>query len=331
MSKVSVIVPFYNVESYIDECLNSLVSQSYKDIEIIAVDDCSPDHSIDFVISYANKDNRVKVVRHSENMGLGGARNTGLKHATGDYICFVDSDDYVSRTFVEKLYKSAIDNKADVSICGYCCVEGNIKIPCHQEYTMELIEIADNKNNVLTTVNSYSSASWFKLYKKELIIGNNIFQPEKAFYEDVVFWLKVVFYSRRISVIPDRLYNYRQRHDSIMNSLSVKHIEDRMFFINEIDNFVKSVILETSGIDKINQINKLFLYLLKHINYGFTLTGEAMKSEGVDIEDYYEDLIRKFSCENNWPGIIAALDIYNENLTLAKKLKACMSELNGVQ
>ena len=101
---ISVILPIYQVENYIDECLNSIMVQTYGDIEIICVNDCTMDNSITIVKEYMKKDKRIRLINHSENRGLGGARNTGIDSANGEYILFVDSDDYIHKTLVEKLY-----------------------------------------------------------------------------------------------------------------------------------------------------------------------------------------------------------------------------------
>lgn len=102
MQKVSIIVPFFNVEPCIGYCLESLLNQTYTNIEILCIDDCSQDDSINIVDSYSKQDSRIKVIRHKNNKGLGGARNTGINNATGDFVCFVDSDDYVSNNGVRR-------------------------------------------------------------------------------------------------------------------------------------------------------------------------------------------------------------------------------------
>ena len=115
MIKISVIVPVYNVENYLIQCLDSIINQTLKDIEIICVDDCSPDNSIEILEEYKNKDNRISIIRHSNNQGLGPARNTGLKHANGEYISFVDSDDYIDKNFLFYLYSTAKKYDSDVT------------------------------------------------------------------------------------------------------------------------------------------------------------------------------------------------------------------------
>ncbi|PPS21321.1 glycosyltransferase family 2 protein [Brachyspira murdochii] len=108
MIKISVIIPVYNVESYLRECLDSVINQTLKDIEIICIDDNSTDNSYNILLDYQKIDNRIKIIKHKENLGLGPARNSGIKVAIGEYIYFIDSDDYISDNYINALYESAI-------------------------------------------------------------------------------------------------------------------------------------------------------------------------------------------------------------------------------
>lgn len=127
MSKtVTVVIPIYNVEKYLNRCIESVVGQTYKNLEIILVDDESPDNCPQICESWKDRDNRIKVV-HKKNAGLGYARNTGIDCATGEYICFVDSDDYIATDMVEKTYKCAEQYNADIVLYGYNVVDSNGK------------------------------------------------------------------------------------------------------------------------------------------------------------------------------------------------------------
>lgn len=121
---VSVILPIYNVEKYLNRCVKSIVNQSYKNLEIILVDDGSPDNCPTLCEDWAKRDSRIKVV-HKENAGLGYARNTGIENATGDYICFFDSDDYIALDAIEKAYSLAAKEKSDIVVFGFCNVKSN--------------------------------------------------------------------------------------------------------------------------------------------------------------------------------------------------------------
>ena len=123
---ISVVVPVYNVEKYIDKCINSIINQTYKNLEIILVDDGSPDNCGKICDEYAKKDNRIKVT-HKENGGVSSARNIGIKNATGDWLTFVDADDWIENNFVEQLLKIGNQENAEIVLCGYNRVNRNNK------------------------------------------------------------------------------------------------------------------------------------------------------------------------------------------------------------
>ena len=120
MPKISVVIPVYNVGSYLAECLDSVISQDFKDIEIICVNDCSADNSLEILKKYAGKDSRIKIVNHEYNKGLGAARNTGLRKAAGKYVFFLDSDDFLCTGILGKLYNKALETKADAVFSKGC-------------------------------------------------------------------------------------------------------------------------------------------------------------------------------------------------------------------
>lgn len=313
LEQVSIIVPFYNVESYIGECLDSLINQSYRNIEILCIDDCSPDNSLEIAKSYADSDPRIKIIRHDENRGLGGARNTGIKNAGSDYLCFVDSDDYVSNHFVKLLYKAISESNSELAICNILFNTDGSITPYYKEYKNDVIQLPESKVNVFKIVSQINPACWNKMYKKDLIIGNKIFQPEHRYYEGVLFWIKSVFYSSRIATISDGLYYYRKRSDSIMTTYSRKHIDDRFEFLKQIDNFVKNDILPSPNADVHKITNDSLYYILNQLFYGKTLLSESTLENKIDLEHYYDQEIINFSLKNNWPALPVAYTLYEEN------------------
>jgi glycosyltransferase involved in cell wall biosynthesis len=319
MKQVTVIVPFYNVEAYIGECLESLVNQTYRNIEILCIDDCSVDSSLDIAASYADRDPRLRIIRHKQNKGLGGARNTGIINATGEYICFVDSDDYVSKSFVESLYHAISKSNCDLAICNFFFnTDGSIK-PFYKTYKNEIITI--QKNNIFEIVSQINLSCWNKIYKKNLLTENDIYQPEHRYYEGVLFWIKTVFYSYSICTISKSLYYYRQRPESIMTSYSQKHIDDRFEFIEQIYAFVKNNILQSQHINVTKIENDSLLFMMNQLLYGKTLLSESKIENREDLEKYYDQKIINFSQENFWPSLLVALRLYEENISLKKKLQ----------
>lgn len=204
---ISVIVPVYKVEEYLRECVDSILAQTYTNLEIILVDDGSPDNCGKICDEYAKKDSRIKVI-HQQNGGLSAARNTGLDIATGDYIGFVDSDDYIELNMFEELHNSIKEYNSDMSVCGVKKFELDSrsffygkKCVSKNTFMMELLK---------ETIASYS---WNKLYKKELFVGIRF--PVGELFEDIKIMHFIGEKTNRVSFTDKTHYNYRIRENSI--------------------------------------------------------------------------------------------------------------------
>ncbi len=228
-SLVSVIVPIYNVEKYVRHCIETIIHQMYKNLEIILVDDGSTDDSGRICDEFAKIDSRIKVI-HQQNKGLGGARNSGLGIAKGDYICFIDSDDYISESFVYLLITSAKKQNSDLVVCGYASgrmksffrfsKEKSLKIECTISSRMALENWHGEHKNVETV-------AWNKLYKRKLF-ESGIRYPEKVYFEDVSTTPRLVDRAQTITFIKNKLYYYYQRKTSIQNGISDERIRHRL-------------------------------------------------------------------------------------------------------
>ena len=217
--KVSIIVPIYNVEKYLDRCMNSLVNQTLKDIEIIMVDDGSPDNCPKMCDEWAKKDNRIKVV-HKKNGGLGYARNSGLDVATGEYVAFVDSDDFVKTDMYETLYNKIEEYGADTIFCCFFTYYNDHNIQDHKNVNCDVVfEGRAVMDFALDFVGSspsekrdwkYEKSVWHSLYSNDIIQQNNIrFVSEREILsEDIVFQELYLPYSKKVVYIPNSLYYY---------------------------------------------------------------------------------------------------------------------------
>ena len=220
---ISIIVPVYHVEEYIAKCLDSLIKQSYKDIEILCINDCTLDNSVTIINEYREKDSRIKLLNHTENKGLGGARNTGVKHANGEYIVFIDSDDYVAPTMLEKLYKSLKQYDSDVAVCGVMLTYGKDEkfIPHtafhYDELAKKEIYNLEEDRQILTDI--WPSA-WNKLFKTEIIKKYKILFKERLLYEDHTFFYEYFSYCKKFSYIREPLYYYRQQRPNSITTQS---------------------------------------------------------------------------------------------------------------
>lgn len=227
--KVSVIVPVYNVEAYLEKCLDSLAKQTLKEIEIIVVNDGTKDNSQDIIDKYQNKYPTIKGYI-KENGGLSEARNYGIKKARGEYIAFVDGDDYVTYDMYEKMYNKAITNDFDVVVCDLNYV-----------YDDKIIEVSSNVDKDTTDIkklypNIYATA-WNKIYKKQLF-ENDIWFKKGVWFEDVEFLYKLLPYVKNIGVVKEPFNQYVQRPGSITYTFD-KRLYDYIDNFNGLVEFYK--------------------------------------------------------------------------------------------
>lgn len=229
MSTVSVIVPCYNTEQYLPKCIESLLAQTLNDIELIFVNDCSPDNGIKILREYERKyPDIIRVIDSPVNLRQGGARNLGIESATGEYIGFVDSDDYVMPEMFEKLYNEATKGQYDVVGGYYRCVDQNYN------------EIKKINYNTIDQVGDLSSEErrksllvkggsvWSKIYKKSFIDEFGIRFPEKLFYEDNYFVTMVFLHARSFGLVEDHLYCYYIRDNSTAHAVNCNNDFDSL-------------------------------------------------------------------------------------------------------
>ena len=221
--KVSIIVPVYNVEKYLRKCLDSLVNQTLKDIEIICINDGTKDNSVEIINEYVKKCPNIILI-NQENQGLGMARNNAMKHAKGDYIAFVDSDDWVDTDMYEVLYNKAIETDADIVECDYRMVfENSTKIKNRtlfgslhtwKKFPIVCGKIFDWKYVKTQVFNGLRCMVWNRLYKRSLIFDNNLTFPDGK-CEDYPFSLDAVLSAKSIVYCHKTLYNYLIRFGSL--------------------------------------------------------------------------------------------------------------------
>lgn len=246
---ISIIIPIYNVEKYLTECLQSLLAQTYKNLEIILVDDGSPDNCGKICDKYAKKDSRIKVL-HKKNGGLSDARNNGINIATGKYICFIDSDDYVDKCFIEKLYRNMKKDNVKLIQCNILRVDEKCNILKKVGY--DTCEIKSGKEIIKEQYGVHvieNTVVWNKMYAKELF--DDIKFPVGKIHEDEFVTYKIIYNLDRVAIINDYLYNYRENNNSIMKQkFNVKKLdrleafkEKMLYFQNrEKDIFIKALI-----------------------------------------------------------------------------------------
>lgn len=243
---VTVIVPIYNVEDYLEECINSILAQTYNNLEIILVDDGSTDNSPKICDRYKLKDNRIKVV-HKKNEGLGYARNSGMKVATGEFVTFVDSDDYCENKMIENLVAPIIELGADTVIGGFKRVNNEKKIIYIEKYKKKMYD-QDVYTNFFSKMlgsmpNSHDSirmSVWNSLYSLSIIKGNSIKFPSerKLISEDLVFDEQYYSYSKKVYLTDSTDYCYRLNESSLTQTYKKNRIDTTCALYEYMENIV---------------------------------------------------------------------------------------------
>ena len=247
--KVSILVPIYNVEKFFSRCLESLFNQTYQNIEYVFVNDCTPDNSMvvlhNFMEKYPSRAKLVRIIENTNNCGIAIVRNTLIKNATGDYVLFVDSDDWIEEDMVEKLVDKAIQTDADVVGCDYYEDYPNKAVLCKQHYPTDRIEAMK-----AMTLLKIKGVLWKLLISHDLIVKNNLsFIPEIHFGEDYIFCCKLFFYAKSISNVDEALYHYVQYNpNNYCSSNSDKRIQSFAKAIKTVETFYR----ENGILDMVN-------------------------------------------------------------------------------
>lgn len=217
LKKISIIVPIYKVEKYLQRCVESIIHQTYKNIEIILVDDGSPDSCPQICEQYAKKDKRIRVI-HKKNGGLSDARNEGLRAASGDYVMYVDSDDYIETDACEKLIMNMSD---DVDVVVGVCKEINGSNYMFQKHTnLEPGKIYDAKDYVRLSIekNEWYAPAWLNLYRRKFLLENNLYYKVGYIFEDIEMLPRLFLANPKVVYMDYAFYNYVIRENSIMTS-----------------------------------------------------------------------------------------------------------------
>lgn len=234
-AKVSIVVPIYNVESYLDRCIDSIIKQTHTNLEIILVNDGSTDSSLEICKKYENQDSRIIIV-NKKNGGLGSARNAGIEMMTGDFVAFIDSDDFLHPDMVKNLYFLLNNYDADIAVCGF------------SSFTKEEEIIKKNKRRIMVkTFNTYESlknmfrwdgigwTAWNKLYRASLFKTTRY--EEGVYSEDMATTYKLLFQSNRVVWSNEPLYYYFHRADGIMRSKPPKRYRDEILIAKKMISF----------------------------------------------------------------------------------------------
>ena len=271
MPKVSIIVPVYNVERYIDKCLESLVNQTLEDIEIIIVNDGSTDNSKEIIEKYKKQYNDKIIYLEKQNGGLSDARNYGIPYAKGEYIAFLDSDDYVNIKMYEKLYNKAIENNSDIVECDF-----------YWKYPNKLILDTRNEyKDINDMITNGRVVVWNKLYKRKIIYDKNIMFTKGVRYEDIDFFYKLIPEINKLDYIKEPLVYYVQRKTSISKKQSEKNGDIFIVLDNVIDYY------------KSNNLYDKYKSEIEYMYVRFLLASSFLRIVKIKDKNIREELLNK--------------------------------------
>ncbi len=258
--KFSVIVPVYKVEKYLRDCIDSILNQTFTDFELILVDDGSPDSCPEICDGYAQADARVRVI-HQKNMGQAGARNTGLLHATGEYICFVDSDDYLSHNKVLQTLADKTLSKPDIvhyKFKEWFESDGHTA-ECRFSYNVPITNrtLAEIYCDLINR-DAYYNSAWSKIIKRELLVHNNILFERGIVGEDNEWYYHVVMAADSLVLIDEPLYVYRRRKGSTTTSTTRKNLVDQLHVLDKWEKILEGRVSDSRSQVVLGSLAKQF-------------------------------------------------------------------------
>ncbi len=296
--KVSIIVPVYNVEAYLSECLDSLINQTFKDIEIICIEDCSTDNSLIELEKYLQIDSRIKLIKHDKNCGLSVVRNTGLREAEGEYVYFMDSDDILDNRMIESCYNIAKNNNIDVVFFdaeifvdpGYT----NNYLPNYlrKELLSNIaFQVVENSKmlNLLYLKDAFIPSVWLNFIKRELLVLNDMQFYPNIIHEDELFTPKLYCVANKMVYIPETYFHRRLRNSSIMTAAKTdKRIDSLITVLDELYKLYLN--LKNKELRKFVKlrINTLYKFVTSQL-----IINSNYSHSNIEQNKFYKDLIHK--------------------------------------
>ena len=315
---VSIIIPVYNVERYLDECVDSVVKQTYRNLDIILVDDVSPDHCPRLCDQWAEQDPRIRVIHREQNGGLSAARNSGIDDMRGEYVSFVDSDDVVDPMMIETLVADALTYEADIVSCGANKMTEDLTdiitpmVPPSRTFTGE-----QALDEFLYCTNAILDCAWGKLYRTALLKHTDALRFPKNLYSEDFYFNAVAFYTaRRVYTHGQAFYQYRMRSGSITNRTFSAHSFDRIIIGD-------MLIKQLHGMGCANLQGMAYYRMQKYYDVLFSMTlshrpGIQIKAHASKLREaarpvYHDDKVSfarkaRIFCFSHWPRVYYALN-----------------------
>lgn len=241
--KISVIIPVYNTGKYLEKCLESVIGQNFDRFEVICINDGSTDNSLEILEAYANADGRIRII-NQENKGPSVARNAGIKEALGDYIVFVDSDDWIEGNMFERVYGLFTENRLDMLSFGAVQINKKGEEEQNPYYSFNFLPEFFNKKcfnyrQCTNFIAKFPVSTWLTAYRREFIAENGISFPEGLFFEDNIFFIKAMLSAKRAGISDEKFYRRRIRPESTMQNQS-RFFKDYILITRMLKEFVSS-------------------------------------------------------------------------------------------
>lgn len=327
--KISVIVPAYNIEKYIAKCLDSIINQTYSNLEIIVVDDGSKDDTGVIMDEYSKKDDRIKII-HQKNRGLSGARNSGLKIATGDYIGYVDGDDAIDPDMYARMMKACLDENAELAVCGYDCVDEDgilleLSATCSLNGNRDTIHVLPRLGALKTYLSDnkpyhiYNSV-WSKLFKREIIDGIEFAEGHNS--EDIMYTAAAMVNCTTCVFVDSPLYHYVQsRPDSIMNvsqKLADRRFNDELpFWEEQIELFKEKGLSDIAEIARYHLTRRELFYYIDFRNRKMKDAADRLSEM---IRSQKDGIIENYNRQNGPKGDKIRLKVFMKSPELYYRL-----------
>ena len=265
MIKVSVVVPVYNTSFYLRECLDSLVNQTLNDIELIIINGCSNDKSLEIMSEYHKKYKNIVIINNKKNMGIGYTRNTGINNSNGKYITFIDSDDHVDNNYLEELYNYSEDNNLDITVCNVKRVDDNNNFISYEQdiKDFDISNLKDNPNLLL----DINMGPCNKLFKKSLFDSEDVRFDEKLKYEDIYLIPMLIMNANKIGKLNDVYYHYVIHSNSETTTMD-ERVFDIIKIMKKVNNYLFKYEFYNDIIDEVEYLNirTLLRYTLQQKN-----------------------------------------------------------------
>lgn len=310
---VSIIIPVYNAAKYLAQCLDSVIDQTIKSKEIIVINDGSTDNSYEILKAYKKKFPKLIVINH-KNSGASESRNAGLKMAKGEYVGFVDSDDFIKLTMFEKMYKVAVRDNSNIVICNYILYNSNGHQQTVKEFDKDgcLDKLEALRKFLLNEIKAYSCN---KLFKRELFTQSNILFPDFKVCEDTPVVFLLIAHARKISIVEEPFYYYRQRRTSLTSTFSMKAIKDMLAGCYIMKSFITKDPKRCKELFSYYRVYMIKTLWVIHNKYWLQYCSTGVKSNYYDFKQVVTKEVK---------GIKVQEIIGNRKLTLEYKVKAIL-------